>query len=89
MNQLRHLDDRLLLAINFLARHTPALHGLLLGYAKYGVVLFGLLLLAALFTARHGTSRDLAATGWAGVAMLAALALNQPLGHGSARHART
>ena len=48
MNQLRRLDDQLLLAINSFARHTPALHGPLLAYAKYGVALFGLLLLLAL-----------------------------------------
>jgi undecaprenyl-diphosphatase len=81
VNQLRRLDDQLLLAINSFARHTPALHGPVLGYAKYGVVLFGALLLAALIAARHRSSRDLAATGWAAIAMLVALALNQPVGH--------
>ncbi|NYG06701.1 undecaprenyl-diphosphatase [Phycicoccus badiiscoriae] len=81
MNQLRHLDDQLLLSINSFARHTPALHGPLLAYAKYGVVLFGLLLLLALVAARHRSSRALAATGWAALAMLLGLALNQPLGH--------
>ncbi|HEV7148495.1 MAG TPA: phosphatase PAP2 family protein [Pedococcus sp.] len=81
MNQFRHLDDQLLLAINSFARHTPVLHGLLLAYANYGVVLFGLLLLLGLVAARHGSSRDLAATGWAALATLAALALNQPVGH--------
>ena len=81
MNELRHLDDQLLLAINSFARHTPALHGPLLAYAKYGVVLFAAVLLAALVAARHRSSRDLAATGWAVVALLAGLALNQPVGH--------
>lgn len=81
MNQLRHLDDQLLLAINSFARHTPALHGPVLAYAKYGVALFGLLLLFALIAARHRSSRALAATGWSAVAMLLGLALNQPLGH--------
>lgn len=81
MNQLRNLDDQLLLAINAFARHTPALHGPVLAYAKYGVIVFGVLLLTALVVARHRTSRDLAATGWAALAMLLALALNQPLGH--------
>lgn len=81
MNQLRRLDDQVLLAINDFARHTPLLHGPVLAYASYGVVLFALLLLGGLVAARHRSSRDLAATGWAAIAMLLALALNQPLGH--------
>jgi len=81
VHQLRHLDDRILLAINSFARHTPALHRPLLAYATYGVVLFAALLLAGLISARHRSSRDLAATGWAAIAMLLALALNQPLGN--------
>jgi membrane-associated phospholipid phosphatase len=81
VNQLRHLDDQILLAVNSFARRTPTLHGPVLAYAKYGVVLFGALLLAGLISARHRPSRDLAATGWAAIAMLAAVALNQPLGH--------
>ncbi len=81
MNQLRLLDDRILLAVNAWARQTPFLHGPVLAYATYGVVVFGALLLAALVAARHRSSRDLASTGWAAIAMLLALALNQPLGH--------
>lgn len=81
MNPLRRLDDQIPLAVNDLARHSPALHAPVLAYAKYGVVLFGALLLAALISARHRSSRALAVSGWAAVAMLAALALNQPLGH--------
>jgi undecaprenyl-diphosphatase len=63
VNQLRHLDDQILLAVNGFARHTPALHGVLIGYATFGIVLFGMLLAAALVTVRLGTTRDLAATG--------------------------
>lgn len=81
MNALRRLDDQVLFAVNAFARHTPALHGVLLAYAKYGLVLFAALLLAALVAARHRSTRDLAATGWAALAVLLALALNQPLGH--------
>jgi undecaprenyl-diphosphatase len=81
VHELRHLDDHILLAINSFARHTPALHQPLLAYATYGVVLFAVLLLAGLISARHRSSRDLAATGWAAIAMLLALALNQPLGN--------
>jgi undecaprenyl-diphosphatase len=51
-----------------------------LGYATYGVALFAVLLLAALVVARHRSSRDLAATGWAALAPLLALAVNQWLG---------
>ncbi len=80
MNQLRLLDDRVLLAVNAWALQTPALHGPVLAYAGYGVVLFGALLVAALVLSRHGASRDLAASGWAAVAMLLAVAVNQPVG---------
>jgi undecaprenyl-diphosphatase len=81
VSQLRHLDDQILFAVNGFARRTPALHGVLHGYAMYGIVLFGILLAAALIDVRRGTTRDLAATGWAALAPLLALALNQPLGH--------
>jgi membrane-associated phospholipid phosphatase len=80
VNPLRTLDDRLFIAVNDWARHTPTLHAWLLGYATYGVVLFAALMLGALVTARHRSSRDLAATGWVPLAMLIAVALNQPIG---------
>jgi undecaprenyl-diphosphatase len=78
---LHHLDDRVMFAVNHLARATPALHGVVLDFATYGLVLFLALLLAALVVARQRSSRDLAATGWTALAALLALALNQPLGH--------
>lgn len=81
MNQLRHLDDRILFAINRLARHTPVLHGPVMAYAKYGLILFLVVLAAALVSARRRSNRDVAATGWAALAPLLALALNQPFGH--------
>lgn len=81
MNQLRHLDDRIMLAVNGFARHTPTLHGVALGYADYGLALFLILLAAALVVARNRPTRDLAATGWAALAPVLALALKQPLGH--------
>lgn len=80
MGGLRHADDWLLLAVNELARHTPWLHAVVLAYASYGVVLFGLLLALGLLYARHRSSVVLAAAGWAGVATVLAVALNQPLG---------
>ena len=81
MDSLRQLDDWLLLAINSLARHTTWLHAPLLAYATYGMVLFALLLLAGVLISRRGPSRNLAAAGWACLATLLALGLNQPLGH--------
>jgi len=77
---LRDLDDQLFTAVNDWARRTPELHGMFLAYAAYGVVLFAALMVAALVVARHRSTRDLAATGWVPLAMLLALALNQPLG---------
>ncbi len=81
MNALRRLDDHLFFAINSLARHTGWLHGPLLAYAEYGVVLFGLLLLAGVLVTRHAPTRRLAAAGWAGLGTLLAVAINQPITH--------
>jgi membrane-associated phospholipid phosphatase len=47
---------------------TPGLHGPLLGYAGYGLWLFGLLLAGNLWTARHAGPRQLALALWAPVA---------------------
>ena len=81
MHPLDRLDDQFLLAVNSFARSTQWLQAPLLDYAKYGVSLFAVLLLTGLFLARHRTSRTLAAAGWGCVAPLAALGLNQPIGH--------
>jgi undecaprenyl-diphosphatase len=81
MNPLRQLDDQLLLAINSFARHTTWLHAPFLAYAKYGLALFGLLLLAGVLSARRDQTRVLAAAGWACIATLLAVGLNQPVGH--------
>jgi undecaprenyl-diphosphatase len=80
MNELHALDDRLFLDVNGFARHTGWLHGPVTDYATYGVVVFGLLLLAGLVLARNAPARTLAAAGWAPVAMLLAVAVNQPIG---------
>ena len=80
MTSLRSLDDRLLVDANGFARHTPWLHGLVLGYATYGVVLFGVLLVVALLRSRTGDDRGLAAAGWASLATLIAVGINQPVG---------
>jgi membrane-associated phospholipid phosphatase len=79
-NPFRRADDQLLFGVNWLARHSGPVHGSFLAYAKYGVVLFALLLLAGLVLARNSKSSTLAAAGWAPVATLVAVALNQPLG---------
>src|ERR671933_2247038 len=84
MDPLRRLDDRLLLDVNDLARHTPWLHGPVLGYATYGVVLFAALLLAGVVLHRADDDRRLARAGWACVATVGAVALNQPLVSGFA-----
>lgn len=65
--------------VNDLARRTPLLHAPMRVYAAYGVVLFGALLVAGWWRARRRSSRDVAASLWAGAATLLAVALNQPL----------
>ena len=81
MNRLRQLDDHLFFAINSFARRTPGLHAPFLAYAKYGMALFALLLLAGVLIARRDQARVLAAAGWACVATLLVVGLNQPVGH--------
>jgi len=76
---LHRLDDRWLADVNGLARHTAWLHGAVLGYATYGVVLFVALLGAGVLLRRTGSDRALAAAGWACLAVLLAVGLNQPL----------
>jgi len=81
VNPLQRLDDQTLLAINSFARHTTWLHAPFLAYAKYGLALFGLLLLIGVLISRHDRARTLAASGWACLATLLGVGLNQPLGH--------
>jgi membrane-associated phospholipid phosphatase len=76
---LHRLDDRLLADVNGFARHTAWLHGAVLGYATYGVVLFVALLGAGVLLRRTSSNRALAAAGWACLAVLLAVGLNQPL----------
>jgi membrane-associated phospholipid phosphatase len=79
MTALHRLDDRLFTDVNEVARHTGWLHGPVLGYASYGVVLFVVLLLAGLWLRRADADGALAAAGWAPLAVLLAVGLNQPL----------
>lgn len=74
------IDESAFAAVQDLARSTPWLHGTVVAYAEYGVVLFGGLIIAAVLAARHRSDRDLAAATWAGLATVLAVALNQPLG---------
>jgi len=80
VNSVQRLDEFLLLEVNEFARSTGWLHTPLADFAKYGVVLFGVLLLVGVFRARADQARALAASGWACVAVLLALAVNQPVG---------
>jgi len=80
MTELHSLDDRLLADVNGFARHTPWLHGVVLGHATYGVVLFAVLLVAGVLRSRAGANRTLAAAGWACLATLIAVGINQPVG---------
>lgn len=69
----------LFLWVNRIARHTPWAHGMVKGFATYGIVLFAVLLLIGLWSARHAADERLAKAGWAGVATLLAVAINQPI----------
>jgi membrane-associated phospholipid phosphatase len=79
MDTFSRLDDRLLIDVNSLARHTGWAHGAILGYATYGVLLFAGLLLAAVLLRRTASDARLAAAGWACLATVLAVGLNQPL----------
>ena len=77
MNPLSH---HLFAWTNSLSRATPVLHGPARAFATYGVVLFGLALLVALWQARHASDTTLASVGWAGLGVLVAVGVNQPVG---------
>ena len=70
------------LRVNDFARHTTWLHGTAVAYATYGVLLFGVLLLAGWLLARraHGV-RTMARALLAPVGVLLAVAVNQPIVH--------
>ncbi len=66
--------------INEFARATPWLHGPMVVYTNYGIVLLALLLLGGWWLARQQADpRVIAAALWAPVGMLAALGVNQPI----------
>jgi undecaprenyl-diphosphatase len=75
------LDASLFRGVNRLADHTSWAHGVAAAYAKLGVVLFGVLLLAGWWRARaRGDMGSMAAVLWAGAGCLVAVGLNQILG---------
>lgn len=84
MDVLRRFDNDVLNSINDFARHIGWLHGIMLGYATYGVGLFAALLLAGVWLTRTRGDRALAAAGWACLTTLLAVALNQLLVSGVA-----
>jgi undecaprenyl-diphosphatase len=72
-----HHDFRV---VNDWARHTGWLHGFMADVAKYGVVVFAVLLLAGWWVARQDRDgRRMAAALWAPIAALLAVAVNQPI----------
>lgn len=74
------IDTSLFRGINDVAKHSAWLHGPMIGFAKYGVVLFGALILVAIWLSWRGNSaRGLAAAVWTGVITLLAVAINQPI----------
>ena len=68
--------------VNEFAQDTGWLHGAVLGFAQYGVLLFGALLVVGWWYARGAAPAAVAAALWAGAATLVAVAVNQPLVHG-------
>ncbi|NUR79048.1 MAG: phosphatase PAP2 family protein [Dermatophilaceae bacterium] len=79
MTSATDANQTLFSQVNDFARHTPWLHGIAAGYAKYGVVLFGALILLAVWKGRHAPHAKLAAALWAGIATLVAVGINQPI----------
>jgi len=75
------VDKNLYGWINRLADHTAWAHPLLIGIAKYGVVVFAILLAAAFLDGRRrGDIGGMAAAVWAGCAVFVALAVAQLIG---------
>ena len=69
----------LFLRVNDFAQSTPWLHSPMVTWAKYGVVVFAVLLLVGWWYARSRESRTMAATLLAPVATVIAVAVNQPI----------
>ena len=73
-------DRSWFLDLNRWARHSGWLHEPIKLYAKYGVVLFALLLIIGYLLARRtGRLEAVAASLWAPLGVLLAVAINQPI----------
>jgi membrane-associated phospholipid phosphatase len=76
------MDASLFRAINRLTARTGWAHPLFIAYAKYGVVVFPVLLLTGWWLARSRADIDaLAVIVWAGAGAVLALGLGQLIGH--------
>jgi len=74
------VDADLFRAVNDFAKHTSWLHGTATFYAgTLGPALLAAIVLIAVWSSRARDSRAMALAGWAGLAPLVAVALNQPL----------
>ncbi len=75
------MDNSLFRWINRLANRTGWAHGFFTSYAKYGIVLFAVLLVAAYLEGRqHDDLRAIAGSVWAACAALVALGFGQLIG---------
>lgn len=75
------MDGRLFRLINRLAGRTGWAHGFFIAYAKYGIVLFAVLLVVAYLDGRrHGDLRAVSGSVWAAGAALVALGIGQLIG---------
>ncbi len=75
------MDSSLFRWINRLADRTGWAHGFFTSYAKYGIVLFAVLLVAAYLDGRHhGDLHAVAGSIWAAGAALVALGIGQLIG---------
>jgi membrane-associated phospholipid phosphatase len=86
MSVLTSIDDRVFLAVNDLAQDTPWLHPVAVDFAKYGVVLFGLAVVAAVICSRWYDASTTAAALWTGAGTVLAVGVNQPIGNAVGEH---
>lgn len=73
------MDNNLYLDINNFARHTSWLHSPMVGYAKYGLGVFAILMLIGWWTARSYSDRVMASALLAPVLAALAFVINQPV----------
>jgi undecaprenyl-diphosphatase len=75
-----NIDTQLFQTINDFARATPWLHGIVVAFAAYGIIVFAALMLAGWWSARQRANPTrMAAALWAPLGMLLALGINQPI----------